>query len=931
MSVQALSFSARRILSLLLSATALCACAPPRVERQAITAEAQISEVNDSAWQHAAEAALGGLEGTVIVMDAQTGRLRAVVNPRLAFEQAYPPGSAIKPFTALAALRSGIAARDSRTECRGRYERNGDEAVCSHPSFNHPLNLPQAIAYSCNYYFSHLGARLGASAFNATLAAFGFGVRTGVGAGGESAGALTPHEMRLGDAIGEGDHLLVTPIQLITAYAALVNGGHLYRPRFASAENFAAQEVRQINIAFAHRAVLIEGMRNAVRAGTASRAGFDRVPLDVIGKTGTSTSSNGFRTQGWFVGFVAERGRRADLPDAIRTAVLVFVKRAHGAECAEVARRVITCGMRNAECGIKTGGAATRSHGSTSSQISNLKFEIHAAPTVRVKFTRSGEVRALALEEYVRGVLAGEASVEDQFEALKAQAVVSRTFALKNLGRHAKEGYDFCDLTHCQSFQSRAAVNRDAAYRAAVATAGQVLSDGRGRTADVYFHASCGGRTTGIDDVWGVAAPEYLRGVNDEVCAALSHRQWWRAIAAHQLVAALRRDERSDSGGQLENIIVTKRDASGRAAVVTLEGTRRRTLRGWDFALIVNRALGWSTIRSAKFDVLREGSDFVFRGSGLGHGLGLCQEGAHLRARRGASWRQILAHYFPGTRPAEFSATRAEPRSQISSLKFADLRFANGGRAAILPPLFTPHSARSLSRGAHHATFNSPLLLLPLIVCPTHSAFVNPQSAIRHPRSSRAVLSSEHFRVNYPAGLSRGEVEDVLRTLEAAHADLARRLSAASLAPSEAAPINVVIHATTGDFVGVTGQPPWAAAATSGRRIELQPLTVLRRRGVLTNTLRHEYAHTVIEALGRGRTPRRVAEGLAILFAGEGEQLVRTESESRLSRDELERRLVRPASAREMRRLYAAAYREVLALVREGGEARAWREAARGN
>jgi stage II sporulation protein D len=874
---------------------------------------------DDAAWRRAADAALGETEGAVIVMDAQTGRIRAVANPRLAFEQAFPPGSTLKPFTALAALRSGVAARELRIQCRQHYAREGFEIACTHPPFNRPFTLPEAIAHSCNYYFARLSERLSASAFNATLKSFGFGARTGVNAAREAAGAFRLDEMEPGDAVGESERLLVTPIQLLTAYAALVNGGHLYRPRLA-AENFAPQEVRSVGIAPAHRSVLIEGMRGAVRTGTAARAGFDelrRDGFDLIGKTGTSTASNGFRTQGWFVGFVAECGQPADAPAAIKLAVLVFAKRAHGSECAAAARRVLECGTRSAGCEVKNESVSDGySTGSGSDRVltersprgvtRSLPLPVlypAAAPTVRLRLTREGRTLSLALEDYLRGVMAGEASVETEAEALKAQAVVSRTFALHNLGRHAKEGYDFCDLTHCQSFKSRAAGNRGAANRAAAETAGQTLVDGRGRVADVYFHASCGGRTASVDDVWGRAgdvAPAYLRGVSDETCAAAAHRQWQQIIPAAKMAEALRGDGRGDVGARLDRVIVTKRDASGRAALVTLEGARRLTLRGWDFALIVNRRLGWSTLRSTRFDVRREGANFIFRGSGLGHGLGLCQEGAHSLARRGASYRRILTHYFPGAEVGQ-SAASARGRFQIS-----DSKLEVGQADPALPALLTS--------GSEYPSFRAP-----------HSFRTT------HSPPQRAAMSSEHFRVSYPARVSRREVEAALRTLEAARADLSRRLGAASLELPGGAPVTVNIHATTGDFMSATGQPPWAAAATRGRTVELQPLAALRRRNALTTTLRHEYAHAVIETLGRGRAPRWLAEGLAVHFAGEGRALSRLAPRPGLARAELERRLARPASAREMRALYAAAYREVQSLLRAEGEAGVWRRAASTN
>src|SRR5262245_23334861 len=166
----------------------------------------------DAELQNAAEESLGDREGAVIVIDPQNGRLRAVVNPQIAFEQTFPPGSAIKPFTALAALRAGLVDRDFRHQCRTRYARGDFEIVCSHPVSNTPFNLPQALAYSCNNFFARLGERLSEGSFNSTLDAFGFGRKTGVNMN-ESSGELPRGDWSVRAALGESDHLLVTPLQ----------------------------------------------------------------------------------------------------------------------------------------------------------------------------------------------------------------------------------------------------------------------------------------------------------------------------------------------------------------------------------------------------------------------------------------------------------------------------------------------------------------------------------------------------------------------------------------------------------------------------------------------------------------------------------------------------------------------------------------------
>src|SRR6185503_16185124 len=120
------------------------------------------------------------------------------------------------------------------------------------------------------------------------------------------------------------------------------------------------------------------------------------------------------------------------------------------------------------------------------------------------------------------------------------------------------------------------------------------------------------------------------------------HAHWTDTIARHDLLRALQSDSRTDIGKHLDQISVSKRDETGRAEFMTLEGEQRKVVRGWDFKIIVGRVLGWNLLKSSRFDVSRNGTNFVFRGSGFGHGLGLCQEGAHVMAARGASYQRIL-------------------------------------------------------------------------------------------------------------------------------------------------------------------------------------------------------------------------------------------------------------------------------------------------
>jgi stage II sporulation protein D len=858
----------------------------------------------DQRLQNAASAALGDRRGTIIIMDPQTGRVRAVVNSKLAFEETLRPGSTIKPFTALAASRSGLIDEESRTLCRETYAHAQFHTTCSHPRDLPPFNPTEAIAYSCNYYFGKLGERLNESSFTSTLNEFGFGKESGINVEHEARGQLLRNEWRSENAIGESDNLQATPIQLVNAYSALVNGGHLFTPRIASARGFVPAIQANVAVKDEYRTLIVKGMRGAVRYGTAETANLYSLPIYIFGKTGTATQINGFRTQGLFVGFASqlqEDAKEADaqVPENVRLAVLVLLTRAHGSEAALLTRPIFEEYARSTTerpNGSKTQGLgkeATQSQAAgdaTSREFPRPRFPESPSSvlSVRVHLVRENVTRSIALEDYVRGVVETEGSMESEVEALKALAIAARTYALKNIGRHAQDGYDFCTTTHCQRFRlPQSDSNADispAVSEAVEATRGEFLRADNNQLADSYFSASCGGATANIATLWGGnvsrMAPAYLRGVPDEYCANEKHHRWTDVISQTRLLQALQSDPRTNVGTRLLSVAVTRRDESGRAELITIEGDRRLTVKGWDFKIIVGRALGWNLLKSSRFELIHSGSNFVFRGGGFGHGLGLCQEGAHVMAARGANYRQILAKYFPTTRITNGDGSAS-----------ADLMWGGDELAGTTIGF-------NFSRGY---TFD---------------------------KASRHTLRSEYFQINYPDNVSERQVESLLNLLQSSRKSLIGRVAAAGV-NAQFPSLEIFINETTGDFVGRTGQPAWAAAATKGSRVELQPLATLRKRRILETTLRHELVHAVVDVVGRGHAPRWLAEGLAINYAGEGQMVARYGPRTRMTPEEIERKLLNAKSGDDMRQAYAAAYGEVRRLINNAGEASVWRRVAK--
>jgi stage II sporulation protein D len=255
--------------------------------------------------------------------------------------------------------------------------------------------------------------------------------------------------------------------------------------------------------------------------------------------------------------------------------------------------------------------------------------------TVRVRALTGGRVTTLPLEVYVARVLAAEGEPGAADAAQHALAVVSRTYTLANMGRHRRDGFDLCDSTHCQVLRASSPVTRSAA----LATAGRLLTY-NGRPAEVFYSASCGGRSESAADVWPGAGYPYLQATADDVHG--DDPPWTAEIPLPRVQQSLRRA--GFEGRRLRSVEVEERSASGRVTRLRVTGLRPEVISGNDFRL----AIGARELRSTAFEMDVRGDTLRFRGRGYGHGVGLCVVGAGRRARRGESFEAILAQYFPG-------------------------------------------------------------------------------------------------------------------------------------------------------------------------------------------------------------------------------------------------------------------------------------------
>ncbi len=274
-------------------------------------------------------------------------------------------------------------------------------------------------------------------------------------------------------------------------------------------------------------------------------------------------------------------------------------------------------------------------------------------------------VNELGMEDYLPGVVGAELGRRSSNDraAVEAQAIASRTYALKNLGRFAADGFDLRAGVSDQAYRGVAA-ETDIVRRAVQSTAGQVLTY-RGEPLHAFFHSTCGFATAAPDEAFRSVRPQpYLRSVSDRkpggyYCDISPQFRWRVEWDRQTLLDILRRTlprvlgVESQSVDQIETVGVRRTGPSGRATEVRLRvGRGDIPVFGPDlravFATPEGRPLGSTAIQLSE---RREGgrlTGLVAAGAGWGHGVGMCQWGAIGRARAGQDAHTILTTYYSG-------------------------------------------------------------------------------------------------------------------------------------------------------------------------------------------------------------------------------------------------------------------------------------------
>lgn len=263
-------------------------------------------------------------------------------------------------------------------------------------------------------------------------------------------------------------------------------------------------------------------------------------------------------------------------------------------------------------------------------------------------------INRLDLEGYLCGVLHHEVGVWWPAEALKAQAVAARTYALYQIRVSRGREYDVHSGTRSQVYGG-STNERRRTNQAVLDTRGQVLT-AAGKVFPSYFHATCGGRTAGARELWSIDLAPIGGGVECGYCRYSPHFNWKIALPLSDLEEKLAQHGRPL--GRILTVEPLTQTPSGRVGRIRMTGTEgeaevaAKDLRVW---------LGGDKIRSTFFGWTLKDDRIRIEGRGWGHGVGLCQWGALGQALLGRKFMDILMFYYPGSvlrdyREAELTA-----------------------------------------------------------------------------------------------------------------------------------------------------------------------------------------------------------------------------------------------------------------------------------
>jgi stage II sporulation protein D len=241
-------------------------------------------------------------------------------------------------------------------------------------------------------------------------------------------------------------------------------------------------------------------------------------------------------------------------------------------------------------------------------------------------------INILDLEIYIMGVLEAEAGPVAPDDFYKAQAIICRTYTIKNFEKHMSEGYNLCDDVHCQAYKGMHHWNEDIEIAVEV-TEGLIITDADSVPINAAFHSNSGGETQGSEKIWLNETP-YLKAVLDPFSIGQPNDRWQMEISAEKWLDYLREN----------GFIISKKPDYKKYE--TIQQHRSRYYQVDKDKIECKKIRDDWNLKSTFFSVLYNEGSFLLKGKGYGHGVGLSQEGAMNMARKGYHYTEILNFYY---------------------------------------------------------------------------------------------------------------------------------------------------------------------------------------------------------------------------------------------------------------------------------------------
>lgn len=241
-------------------------------------------------------------------------------------------------------------------------------------------------------------------------------------------------------------------------------------------------------------------------------------------------------------------------------------------------------------------------------------------------------INDVEFETYLAGVAQSEIYGESS-EIFRVQAIISRTWALRNINKHKADGYNFCDHVHCQAYHNRCV--RPDIMLGTIASTGETIVDDKGQLIETPFHSNSGGETANSEDVWRAALP-YLRSITDTFSYQMRQSDWEKSYSEKEWLNYFsKKHHLNTSDSTIRHTLLTFQQPHRTKYLLQVPLTRIRI----DLGLK-------STFFSVEYDSLQH--RITLHGHGYGHGVGLSQEGAIRMVRLGMTYDQIIKHYYSG-------------------------------------------------------------------------------------------------------------------------------------------------------------------------------------------------------------------------------------------------------------------------------------------